>query len=69
MIRGQNAKVIEMTCDNDLIDCVGRDNMINTCKELGCMLYITCSPRNGHTELCTECYAEIEKRYPECIEG
>ena len=60
--------MIKMPCDNDLVACVGRDNVIEICKKLGCMLYVSCFPRSGHIELCTECYAEVEKEYPECIE-
>lgn len=55
-----------MGCDDDLISCVGRDNVIGICKKLGCVIHVVCITR-VNSELCTECYAELEKQYPECI--
>ena len=56
-----------MPCDNELVECVGRDNMVKICKQIGCPLYIACFPRNGHIEICAECYAEVEKQYPDRV--
>lgn len=61
--------VIEMPCDDDLVECVGMDNVRKICKKLGCMIYIICLPRGGDSELCIECHEEIKRQYPECVEG
>ncbi len=55
-----------MPCDNELVDCVGRENVIKICNELGCISYDTCIPHGAQTDLCDECYTEIRKKYPEC---
>jgi len=65
MTLGTSAEVIEMSSD-DVTRCVGRDNVIEICKKLGCTIHDTCITR-ANSELCSECYAEIEKHYPECI--
>lgn len=54
-----------MPCDDELIQCVGRDKVVEICKGLGCMLYVVCV-ETPCSDLCVECYTEIRKKYPEC---
>jgi len=64
-------EVNKMVDDTDLVNCVGRDIVIKICNQQGCSriggLLPTCVPHNGRIDLCEECYAEIEERFPECI--
>ena len=52
---------------NELVECVGRDNVRKICERFGCYEETACVPRTGHVELCAECYAQLKIQYPECI--
>lgn len=61
-------------CDDVLVECVGRDNVIKICEQLECGICsrggtCSCIPWNGHSELCIECYTEVIKQYPGCDES
>lgn len=55
-----------MTWDDELVECVGRDKVVEICKQLGCTRYDTCVPHNAGADLCVECYTKVMGKYPEC---